>query len=374
MMVRMRHRLLCLGLAAALAVSGCGDGEETVSAPTAPQDVATSTGTATATDDATTQTTADVDLETATGTPTADADADADAAAATEDVEEAAETEPAASPLAEGPVNVLLIGTDSRDPASMGGQADTIMLLHLPGDRSQAALISFTRDMWVEIPGMGSGKINAAFAHGGQPALTDTVSALLGGLEVDYTVQANFQGFINLTRWLEGIEVDNRYATSVTVESTGRTLTFDEGALRLENTDALIYARQRMGLPLGDLDRTERQRAVMIGIIERLQERLEQDPGAFPELVRNLYGNVRVTGGLDASDMIDLVPLMGELDPEETVSLMVPITGFGTIQGASVNLVDEGRTAALGEALRADTLDDYVDRYGTGYAPDGGRR
>lgn len=393
MMGRMRRRLLCLGLAAGLVLSACGDGEDTVSAPTTPDPVvatateapapdsspstdtadATSTPTASDTSDSTAGT---ADTEGATGTAeetAAPSTQEATAAPSTQEETEGPSEEPATT-LEDGPVNVLLIGTDARDPSSMSGQADTIMLLHLPADRDRAALISFTRDMWVDIPGLGSGKINSAFARGGTDTLAATVSGMLGGVDIDHTVQANFQGFINLTRWLEGIEVDNQYATTVTVGSTGRQIAFTEGPLRLENTDALIYARQRMGLPLGDLDRTERQRAVMIGIIDRMQERLEDDPAAFPELVRNLHGNVRVTGGLDAADMIGLVPLMAELDPEDTLSLMVPVTGFGTVEGASVNLVDEARTAALGEALREDDLDGYVQQYGTGYAPGGGRR
>src|SRR5699024_9238826 len=56
------------------------------------------------------------------------------------------ETE-APDPLPDGDVNALLIGTDSRDPKSLGGQADTIMLAHLTADRSKLYLISFTRDM-----------------------------------------------------------------------------------------------------------------------------------------------------------------------------------------------------------------------------------
>ena len=48
---------------------------------------------------------------------------------------------------------------------------------------------------------------------------------------------------------------------------------------------------------------------------------------------------------------------------------MVPITGFGNMGGQSVNLVDTAQTAALGEALRADTMDSYVEQYGTDYTP-----
>ncbi|WP_010147633.1 LCP family protein [Serinicoccus profundi] len=309
---------------------------------------------------------------TGSGGSTATGDDDTAASAtSTSSSPEPTTQEPEASPLGGGPVTILLIGTDSRDPASMGGASDTIMLMHLPEDREEIALVSLTRDMWVDIPGLGQGKINSAFARGGTDTLRATVSDLLGGVEIDYVLQSNFQGFINLTRWLEGFEVDNQHASSVTVGSTGRQVVFEEGEIWLENTDGLIYSRERKTLPLGDLDRTERQRAVLIGMMDRMQERLEEDPQDFPELVANLRDNVKVTGDLDVADFVALAPLLTELDPEDTISLMVPITGFDMIAGQSVNIVDREQTSALGEALREDSLEEYVERWGTGYAPGG---
>ncbi|MCK9794712.1 LCP family protein [Isoptericola sp. 4D.3] len=274
----------------------------------------------------------------------------------------------APDPLGEGATTVLLIGTDSRDPQSLGGNADTIMLAHAPADRSALYLVSFTRDMHVPIPGLGEGKINSAFARGGTDTLVDTVSGVLGGAEIDAVMQTNFNGFIALTRALDGIKVENQHASRVTVQSTGRVVEFPEGDVTLENTDGLIYVRERKTLPLGDLDRTERQRAAVTGILAGIAERAD-DPASLAELIPLMAGNVKITGSLDAVDLFDLVPLATRLDRDDVVGLMVPITGFGTVDGASVNLVDEARTAELGRAVREDTLDENVERYGTGYAP-----
>jgi LCP family protein required for cell wall assembly len=265
-------------------------------------------------------------------------------------------------------VDVLLIGTDSRDPQSLGGNADTIMLAHVPADRQKLYLISFTRDMWVPIPGLGEGKINSAFARGGTQTLMDTVSGVLGGVEIDYALQTNFNGFIALTRALDGFEVDNKHATAVTVQSTGRVVEFPQGRITLDNTDGLIYVRERKRLPLGDLDRAERQRAAVVGMMDKLAQKAD-DPAFLAELVPLMAGNVKVTGDLAVEDFLALVPLAAELERDDVVGLMVPITGFGTRGGASVNLVDEARTADLGAAVRNDALDAYVAEHGTDYAP-----
>lgn len=280
----------------------------------------------------------------------------------------APEPEVAVDPLPAGPVNVLLIGTDSRDPADLTGNADTITLAQVSADRGSVHLVSLTRDMWVAIPGLGEGKINAAFARGGTDLLMATVSDLLGGVEIHYAVQSNFAGFIALTRALGGFEVDNQHATTVTVLSTGRVVEFPQGRIRLENTDGLIYVRERRGLPLGDLDRTERQRAALVGMAEAVREHA-QDPVALLDLVAMLHRNVKITGDLSVEDALALVPLVQGLGRDDVVGLMVPITGFGTRSGQSVNLVDEVRTAELGEALREGRVEDYVAAHGTGYAP-----
>jgi polyisoprenyl-teichoic acid--peptidoglycan teichoic acid transferase len=275
---------------------------------------------------------------------------------------------PVADPLPEGPTNVLLLGTDSREPTDLTGNADTIVVVHVPADRQSVYLISFTRDMWVPIPGLGEGKINAAFARGGTDTLRATVSDLLGGAEIPFTVQANFAGFISLTRWLGGFEVDNQHASTVTVQSTGRVVEFPQGRITLTGTDGLIYVRERKRLPLGDLDRAERQRAALIGMMDKVKQSLG-DPVAYAQLVDVLLQNVKVTGDLGVDDALALAPLLDDLTREDVISLMAPITGFGTVDGASVNVVDGPQMAALGEAVRTGTMAQYVATYGTDYRP-----
>ncbi len=90
----------------------------------------------------------------------------------------------ASDPLPAGVVNALVFGTDSRDPASLTGNADAIVVAQLSADRTKLSLVSIARDSYVAFAGGGKGKINASFSGGGTQRLRDTVSALLGGLPI----------------------------------------------------------------------------------------------------------------------------------------------------------------------------------------------
>ena len=366
--------------AAVLTLTACGPGADPSADPSptvATETAATATGTPTADDTATSgpaeaaPTTAGDATATATVTAAATdggTAAPASPTKATKAKKEKKEPAKPVDPLPDGAVTALLLGTDSRTPGSMTGNADAIMVAQISADREDLALVSITRDSWVAIPGMGHGKINAAFATGGTERMRDTVSQLFGGLEIDYVVQTDFEGFIAMTRALGGFEVDNKHYSSVTVNATGRHVEFTQGPTRLENTDGLIYVRERKALPLGDLDRAERQRAAVVGMLDRI-ESFTGSPKDLKELMTHLGSRAKITGDLKASDLLALAAMTKDLDRDDVVSLMAPLTGFGMISGQSVNLVDEAQTAALGKALRQGDVSGYVKKYGTGYAP-----
>lgn len=283
----------------------------------------------------------------------------------------AASTTPAgpADPLPEGIVNALVFGTDAREEGSLGGNADAIVLAQISADRTRLTLVSIARDTYVPI-GNGQGKINASFAQGGTPLLSQTVSNLFGGLPIHMTAQANFGGFIAITRWLSGITVQNKNASQTVVQSTGRVVDFPAGEITLLNTDGLIYARQRKGLPLGDLDRAERHRALVTGMLRGLNAVATQTPQAFAALATNVIGNVKVTD-FDAARAPDLVTPLTKVALDQVTSLMVPITGYGEAGGASVNILDGPKAAELGQGLLAGDVSGYVSKYGTDYTPGG---
>ncbi|WP_337060078.1 LCP family protein [Kineococcus sp. G2] len=187
----------------------------------------------------------------------------------------------AAAPTGERPADTpgttyLVVGSDSRDGMSaeelaqysaggddiLGRRTDTIMLLHVP-ESGPAALISVPRDSYVPIPGHGSGKINAAFALGGAPLLTQTVEEV-SGLRVDHYVETGFAGFAHIVDAVGGVEM----CPPAAVQDVRAGLDIAAGCQEMDGATALGYARYRYSDPAGDLGRAARQRELLAAIVD----------------------------------------------------------------------------------------------------------
>ena len=117
-----------------------------------------------------------------------------------------------------GPLNVLLAGVDQRSGLTrhqqlalhvgraVSSNSDTLMLIHVSGDRSRVTVISIPRDSWVNIPGHGMNKINAAYGLGGPKLVVQTVEANTG-LTINDFIQVNFLGFVKVIDALGGVNI-----------------------------------------------------------------------------------------------------------------------------------------------------------------------
>ena len=138
-----------------------------------------------------------------------------------------------------GTLNYVLLGSDSRDPGNDGnGRSDTILVVHLNAKRNKAYIISFPRDMYVNVPGYGRNKINAAFAFGGTPLAVRTLENLTG-VRMDHVAMIDFEGFIRLTEDLNGVTVTNKTAFS----SHG--FDYPKGKITIAGEEALWFVRER---------------------------------------------------------------------------------------------------------------------------------
>jgi LCP family protein required for cell wall assembly len=208
-----------------------------------------------------------------------------------------------------GPMNVLLVGLDSRTdnqgnplPQEVlaalhaGGDdgelnADTLILVHVPADPAQATVaVSIPRDSYVNVPGFGSHKINSAYQWGmrdaestlgaqgvdgtqlrrlarqaGARELVQTVEQLTG-VTIDHYVEVNLAGFYEITKAVGGVPV----CLNDPIHDSYSGAHLGAGPQTVSGAAALAFVRQRHGLPRGDLDRILRQQAFLSGLVHRL--------------------------------------------------------------------------------------------------------
>ena len=117
-------------------------------------------------------------------------------------------------PQADSPVTALVIGSDHRyTDGSSPSRSDTFMLVRIDPKHHLVSLLSFPRDLWVDIPGFGNDRINAAFSDGAQlQGSSPTKLALqtvknLTGLKINYVGVVDFRGFSDLVNNLGGVYV-----------------------------------------------------------------------------------------------------------------------------------------------------------------------
>jgi polyisoprenyl-teichoic acid--peptidoglycan teichoic acid transferase len=262
---------------------------------------------------------------------------------------------------ATGTLNYVLLGSDSRDAGNQGnGRSDTIMVVHLNAKRTKAYIISFPRDMYVNIPGYGRNKINAAFAFGGAPLAVRTLESLTG-VRMDHVVLIDFQGFIQLTEDLDGVTVPNKTAF------TSHGYHYPKGKITIAGEEALWFVRERKLLPGGDLDRAENQRNVIKAIVEKgLSAKVISDPATFTTFVGNLAKHLTVDNSLTDSETVRTA-LSLRLTGEDIALLQAPISGFGTTgNGQSIDVVDKAKMAELASALKRDSMSEYLKKYPQG--------
>jgi LCP family protein required for cell wall assembly len=243
-------------------------------------------------------------------------------------------------PCAEDVCNYLILGSDSRRGLSpeeqerfgtdrdIGGEnrTDTIMLVHTDPSREKAVVLTFPRDLWVEIPGRGLGKINGAFeggiADGGPGRMASTIHRLTG-LEVNHYLYVDLAGFQGIVDELGGVElyIPTRLDDPLT------DLHLDPGPQVLSGHDALGFVRTRH-LPCDernpDFARIGRQQQFLRALINRMLQ-----PGQLaraPGLVRPILGNLRRDPELKIPDLAYLVGQLQGVDTGAVAFRAVPGT------------------------------------------------
>jgi LCP family protein required for cell wall assembly len=247
---------------------------------------------------------------------------------------------------AEQACNYLLLGSDSREGLTreeqiafgtdedIGGEnrSDTIILVHTRPNQKQAIFLSFPRDLWVEIPGMGMGKINSAFEGGiegnGAPRVARTVKDITG-MPIHHVMYVSLAGFQGLVDALGGVDMCVPYPMQD--ELTG--LDIPAGCQHFDGYTALAYVRTR-NQPcdrVPDFARINRQQQFLRAVISELLS-----PGELvrlPSLVPELLGNLVVDEGLNPAELAYLAGTLQGVGTDNADFRSVPSIPAGEYDG-----------------------------------------
>ena len=249
-------------------------------------------------------------------------------------------------------INVLLLGTDLMSESRQ--RSDTLIIATL-GSRT-VRLTSVLRDTVVDIPGHGSGKVNAAFAYGGAELAMRTLNEAFD-LNIMYYVRADFAALVRAVDAIGGVDID---VTRAELEQINETVAYflalypdhdypadmlyTPGLARLNGLQALSYARIRK--IDSDYRRASRQRTLLTAMLARIRANI-WNPAMLARLARE------VLGGLDTN----LSPLalisLGEkaLLADDLSQMRLPAEGTYTDDGSSIRIDSRDRNIAAFRAF-----------------------
>ncbi|MBF1671307.1 LCP family protein [Rothia mucilaginosa] len=259
--------------------------------------------------------------------------------------------------------NILLLGSDTRSGSEAaqvsGSRADSIMLMHIPADGKGVYLVSIMRDTWVNIPGYGSAKINAALNYGGISLQVATVENLLG-IKIDHVAEIEFEGFKALVNSVGGVDVQVPFNFDINAWS------FKQGMQHMDGGAALAFVRARYQFADGDYQRVRNQRAFLRGLYSTMKAKgALSSVGSFQSAVESIAGYMRVDSGLDAAQIAQIAaPVLTSGDTTMRMTTL-PNAGPGwSYDGQSIVIVNQAANANLSYALQHDSMDQFMATYG----------
>ena len=234
--------------------------------------------------------------------------------------------------------NFLLTGSDNGscadakssttggigDRSSLGERSDTIMIIRIDPSSKRAAILSFPRDLWVNIAGTTrQNRINSAFKSTDPNRLVDTIEKSFG-IPVDHYVNVNFCAFKEIVTAVDGVKVPFLYPTRD--KKTGFSVS-EPGCINFDGDRALAYVRSRSGYryfdttnqkwledPTGDLGRISRQQDFLRRSMQRALDKGSSSLSVANSLLNAALKNVITDDQLTPRGMLDLAQTMRDLN------------------------------------------------------------
>ncbi|WP_354501689.1 LCP family protein [Mycetocola sp. 2940] len=257
--------------------------------------------------------------------------------------------------------NILLMGSDTRGTISdnidevIGDRSDTMMVVHIAANRKNVHVMSIMRDSWVEIPGHGTAKLNAALSLGGVPLVVQVVESLISS-RIDRVAVVDFAGFAGLTDALGGVRVDNPVA--FTAKEGGHTYT--TGPIELNGNEALGFVREPKEHTDSDYQRVKNQQLFLKSALNKtLSAETLTNPVTINNLVASITPFLTLDSGFTSAYAAGLAFELRDIRMEDVTFFTMPTVGIGREGKQSVVYIDWEQLVVLQQHFRDDSLTSF---------------
>lgn len=262
---------------------------------------------------------------------------------------EHAEEEDSRFQYQKGITNVLFIGLDARE-VNETSRSDSMIIATIDENNKKLKFTSIMRDAYVNIPGHGEQKINAAFALGGAQLLLKTLESNLN-IKIEKYMVVNFWGFQDIVDGLGGLditikdyEVDeiNKYIGEVNEKKSPRII--KSGLQHLDGQQVLAYTRIRK-VGDGSFERNRRQREVMMLLSERI---LAMNFWQYPSMVSKISNYIKTN--IEPMTIINYGYTISKIKPITIEQLQMPVSELcegGNYKGSWVIIMDKKQNSAI---------------------------
>jgi LCP family protein required for cell wall assembly len=246
------------------------------------------------------------------------------------------------------PIFILALGSDARPGQPITEQrSDSIHIIGINPEQHRASILGFPRDSWVDIPGHGSNKINAAMVYGGPHLTVETIEQLTG-IHIDYYMLTSFGGLTHMVNDIGGLVVNVPYPMHDHYSGAN----FEAGVQRLSGKQALAFSRNRHDAPQGDLSRSQNQGRLFVAALTQFRQEFEKDPSV---LLSWLAAGMRNTEtDLSVRQLVSLAFTAVSILPKDVHNEVVPAT-TGSVGSASVVFISSSAHAVYAD-MRGDGL------------------
>lgn len=246
------------------------------------------------------------------------------------------------------PQNFLIVGVDSdeglaaddpirdgRDGTVEGLRSDTIMVVRVDPGAGEARILSFPRDLWVDIPGHGRNRINSAVTYGKDAGPNLLIATLKANFDIDinHYVQVNFAGFKSIVSQIDGVKV---YLSHPVRDGRSRLDQPEAGCVTLDADQALAYARSRhleyeedgrwRSDGGSDISRISRQQDFTRRVIRQALKKGATNPATLRRMVDSTVKFIKLDNYTTAKDLIELGVAFRDYDPDELLTFTLPVT------------------------------------------------